>query len=354
MVEKVRVLVVDDSSFFRKRIRHELEPGGDILVVGEAANGREAVELAASLKPDLITMDVAMPLMDGISAVRKIMRSHPTDIMMFSALTREGARATLDALDAGAVDFLAKQDGLNGTSDASSGSHLRDRVITITRSPRAPEASSTVPNGMPPVRKAPEVPAHSSERRRHPPGLVVIGASTGGPVAVQRVLAGLPAGYPFPVLVAVHMPAEFTPTFAERLDTVCRVKVKHADDMDALTPGRVLIAPGGMQTLVESRHGELRVKIKEGGDQLYRPSVDILFGSAARALGDAAQAVVLTGMGSDGTEGARLLKQRGASVWSQDQATSVVYGMPYSVVKAGYADRVMSLGEIGAALSGLA
>ena len=140
MVEKVRVLVVDDSSFFRKRIRHELERVGDIQVAGEAANGREAVELAAKLKPDLITMDVAMPLMDGISAVREIMRSSPTDIVMFSSLTREGARATLDALEAGAVDFLAKQDGLTGGTGTPHGANLRERVMTITRGQQAHKA----------------------------------------------------------------------------------------------------------------------------------------------------------------------------------------------------------------------
>ena len=167
--------------------------------------------------------------------------------------------------------------------------------------------------GVPPMRP---LSASFSRPIAHRPGtleLVAIGASTGGPVAVQRVLSALPADYPCPVLVAVHMPAEFTPTFAERLDSICSVKVAQASDQDMLLPGQALIAPGGMQTLVESHAGGLRVKIKPGGDQLYKPSVDIMFGSVARALGDAAHAVVLTGMGADGTEGARLLKERGSS-----------------------------------------
>jgi len=351
MVEKVRVLVVDDSSFFRKRIRHELERTGEITVTGEAANGREAVDMAGRLNPDLITMDVAMPLMDGISAVREIMRSRPTDIIMFSALTREGARATLDALDAGAVDYLAKQDGIGCGLVKNSGGDLCDRVISIAQAKHVRKRPMI--GGMPPVRP---LSASFSKPITHRSGaleLVAIGASTGGPVAVQRVLAALPADYPCPVLVAVHMPAEFTPTFAERLDSISRVKVAQASDKDALSPGQALIAPGGMQTLVESHAGGLRVNIKPGGDQIYKPSVDIMFGSAARALGDAAHAVVLTGMGADGTEGARLLKERGSTVWSQDQATSVVYGMPFSVAKAGHTDRVMALDEIGPALSGL-
>lgn len=350
MVEKVRVLIVDDSSFFRKRIRHELERTGEILVAGEATNGREAVQMAASLRPDLITMDVAMPLMDGISAVREIMRVHPTRILMFSALTREGAQSTLDALEAGAVDFMPKQGGING-SGGTTGASLCERVIGIARSMRVRQAH---PVGSPaPVQAAPAPFSRPQEHRRGALQLVVIGASTGGPVAIQRVLSELPADYPHPVLIGVHMPAEFTATFAERLDSVCRIRVKHAAHGDLLSPGQVLIAPGGKQTLVERYARSIRVRIEPGGDQLYKPSVDILFGSAARALNEGTQAVVLTGMGADGTEGARLLKERGSSVWCQDQATSVVYGMPFSVAKAGHTDRVMPLDDIGVALAGL-
>lgn len=338
MVDKIRVLVVDDSSFFRTRIRQELERTGAIEVAGEAVNGAEAVRQAASLRPDLITMDVAMPVMDGISAVREIMRASPTAVVMFSALTRDGAKATLEALEAGAVDFLPKQPG--ALVGEGNGMGLSDRVISIARHKGA--------------RRAPAPAPAAARRRRGQPRLVVIGASTGGPVAIQKVLAALPAAYPYPVLVAVHMPAEFTPTFAERLDSLCPLQVKQAVDGDELRPGRALIAPGGMQTLVESAGGRLRVKVLADPQRLYKPSVDITFGSAARALGEAVQAVILTGMGADGTEGARLLKERGAAVWSQDQATSVVYGMPQSVARAGYSDRVLPLEEIGPALDGLA
>ena len=354
MVAKVRVLIVDDSTFFRKRIRQELERTGEIQIAGEAANGREAVEMAARLKPDLITMDVAMPLMDGISAVREIMRDNPTNIIMFSALTRDGARATMEALDAGAVDFLAKQGGLQGDAAGVAGNgSLSDRVISIARSKRARRQAARM--HAPTIQAPPPPsPARRSSRRQQLPKLVLIGASTGGPVAIQRVLAQLPVNYPCPVLTAVHMPAEFTATFAERLDTVCMIKVKLAADGDYLRPGQVLIAPGGMQTAVESRGSQMQVKITPGGEQIYKPSVDLMFASAAQTVGEGVLAVVLTGMGSDGTEGARALKTRGSSVWSQDQATSVVYGMPYSVAKAGFTDRVLPLEEIGGALSGLA
>ena len=354
MVAKVRVLIVDDSTFFRKRIRQELERTGEIEIAGEAANGREAVDMAARLKPDLITMDVAMPLMDGISAVREIMRENPTNIIMFSALTREGARSTMEALDAGAVDFLAKQGGLQGSGDGNgSGTSLSDRVISITRSKRSRRQATRKHAPLNTTITPPPV-VRSSGRRTPPPKLVLIGASTGGPVAIQQVLAQLPTNYPYPIVTAVHMPAEFTATFAERLDTVCTIGVKLAEDGDFLRPGKVLIAPGGMQTEIELRGKQMQVKVSAGGSHIYKPSVDLMFSSAARAMREGVLAIVLTGMGADGTQGARVLKESGSSVWSQDQATSVVYGMPYSVAKAGFTDRVLPLEEIGGALSGLA
>jgi two-component system chemotaxis response regulator CheB len=345
MVEKVRVLVVDDSAFFRKRIREELGGSGDIEIVGEAANGREAVEMAGRLKPDLITMDVAMPEMDGIAAVREIMRAHPTRIIMISALTSEGARATLEALDAGAVDFMAKQQGLG----ADKASALHTRIIDITRS--RPVSGPDAVHRVADARIERKVASNQHALR---PGLILIGASTGGPVAIQRVLATLPANYPYPLLVAVHMPAEFTATFAERLDHLCSLKVRLATDGEELRAGTALIAPGGQQTLVESHQGRKRVRIRPGGEQIYKPSVDLTFGSAARALDGDSLAVVLTGMGTDGTDGARMLKDRGGSVWSQDEQSSVVYGMPFSVAKAGLSDRVLALDDIGEALQGLA
>lgn len=346
MAAKVRVLIVDDSTFFRKRIREQLERNAEVAVIGEAVNGREAVELAMSLNPDLITMDVAMPLMDGIAAVREIMHRKPTDILMVSALTRDGAKATLDALEAGAVDFLTKQGGFGESGEDATTISLGDRVINIARRKRERRVVAPVPK--------PPVHTPAPEKRNGSLRLVIIGASTGGPVAVQSVLSALPANYTYPVLVAVHMPGEFTATFAERLNGICRIDVAQAVDGATLSPGRVLIAPGGMQTLVECRGGRSVVRVMPGGDQLYRPSVDLTFGSAARALGNGVQAVVLTGMGSDGTEGARMLRERGSSVWSQDQASSVVYGMPYSVAKAGHSSRVLALTDIGSALAGLA
>lgn len=348
--EKVRVLVVDDSAFFRSRITRLLEETGEILVVGQAGDGRQAVEEAERLRPDLITMDVEMPVLDGISAVRRIMARHPTDIIMFSSLTRDGARATLDALDAGAIDFLAKQADLSASGTRSAGQLLRERILQLVAKRRGRHArlgSAERPHFELQVSKRGATVASPSAAAE----LVVIGASTGGPVALQRVLTALPRGLRVPVLVAVHMPAAFTNTFAERLNGLCQLEVTEASDKEPLRPGTVLIAPGGRQTLVEGRPGALWVSVQDSADQLYKPSVDLCFGSAARVLGDRVLALVMTGMGADGRQGARALKQRGAQVWSQDAASCVVYGMPQAVERDGLSDRVLALDAIGPALA---
>lgn len=347
MRQRVRVLVVDDSAFFRNRIAQALRETGEIEVVGQAADGRQAVELVGRLHPDLITMDVEMPVMDGISAVHQIMQRRPTDIIMFSSLTREGAKATLDALDAGAVDFISKHADPSLDGGRSSSAILRDRVLTI-----ASRRSLRQATGYQPVSGASrrEV-AHNRSNVHGAVKLVVIGASTGGPVALQRVITSLPRDFMPPVLVAVHMPAAFTPTFAERLHKQSRLDVAEARDQDRLRPGHVLLAPGGLQTQVEGYTGDLWVSVKDSGDQLYKPSVDLCFESAARVIGKSVLAIVLTGMGADGKQGVQQLKQQGAQVWSQDAESCVVFGMPQAVESAGLSDRVLSLDAMGPALA---
>lgn len=338
MAEPVRVLVVDDSSFFRKRIRHCLEVSEDITIVGEAADGEEGVRLTRELSPDLVTMDVAMPVLDGISAVRRIMAEHPTDILMFSALTREGAQSTLDALDAGAVDFISKSAG-EMAQGRSNKSVFLQRVLDIVRSRGTRRAAR-------PKRGAGASPAASKANTE----LVVIGASTGGPVAVQEVLTRLPADFPVPIVVAVHMPKAFTGAFAERVDGQAQIWVREAEDGDLLQPGCALVAPGGRQTRVQRVGRSLRIAVDDGGDLLYKPSVDQMFASAAESVGAGVLAIVLTGMGSDGAAGAQRLKQGGARVWAQDEASSVVYGMPAAVARNGSADRILPLAQIADAL----
>lgn len=364
----VRVLVVDDSGFFRRRLCEILSADALIEVVGTAVDGADGVKKAAQLQPDVITMDIEMPVMDGITAVRRIMAARPTPVLMFSSLTQEGAQATLNALEAGAADFLPKQFEDIAKDREEAKQLLCSRVRALARKQMAvprPAVAATVqtagvvaPGARPvaakPVaaRPAPVAAKVEPVRRGHHQ-VVVIGTSTGGPVALQQVLTKLPANFSVPILLVQHMPASFTPAFAERLNQMCALNVKQAEDGDALMPGTVLLAPGGRQLLVEQRNGMVRARVIDGDPTMhYRPSVDITFASVAKAYAGRALAMVLTGMGADGREGARLLKQGGATVWAQDEQSCVIYGMPAAVVDAGLADRVLALNDIGPTLAG--
>ncbi|MGP9830878.1 protein-glutamate methylesterase/protein-glutamine glutaminase [Marinobacter sp. NSM] len=376
----VSVLVVDDSGFFRKRLTEILTASGQIEVVGAATNGREGVELAEKLRPDVITMDYEMPVMDGISAVREIMKKHPTPVLMFSSLTYEGARVTLDALEAGAVDFLPKNFEEIARDTSQLQKILIDRILDVAGSkpsgrsaapvarPAAPRSGGARPAApQPPERPArpvtrdrsapvqpeptrqPEAPRRPSRKAapRHY-SVVAIGTSTGGPVALQKVLTALPASFPAPIVLVQHMPASFTPAFAERLNKLCRIQVKQAEDGDILKPGHALLAPGGKQMMIENRGGQARVRILPGDERLnYKPCVDVTFGSLARSFPGKTLGVILTGMGADGKEGCRMMKQSGSVVWSQDEKSSVIYGMPMAVAKAGLSDEILPLDEVG-------
>ena len=371
----VSVLVVDDSGFFRKRLTEILNASEGITVIGVASNGREGVEMAEKLRPDVITMDYEMPVMDGISAVREIMRTRPVPVLMFSSLTYDGARVTLDALDAGAVDFLPKnfEDIAKDSSELQK--ILRDRILDVARSrpstsrpappQRArPEPPASIPNtptvtpGQPvaprpvarPTPPVPEAPARTSHRKTPPRHyqVVAIGTSTGGPIALQKVLTVLPANFPAPLVLVQHMPASFTPAFADRLNKLCQIEVREAVEGDMLRPGLALLAPGGKQMMIENRGGQGRVRILPGDERLnYKPCADVTFGSLARSFPGKTLGVILTGMGSDGKEGCRMMKESGSVVWSQDEKTSVIYGMPMAVAKAGLSDEVLPLQEVG-------
>ncbi|MCF7498582.1 chemotaxis response regulator protein-glutamate methylesterase [Pseudoalteromonas sp. L1] len=366
----VKVLVVDDSSFFRRRVSEILEQDSNIQVVGFAVNGREAVDKAKELRPDVITMDVEMPVLDGISAVKEIMAATPTPILMFSSLTRDGATATLDALDAGALDFLPKkfEDIARNNEDAIA--LLQNKVKEIGRRrisrftrpapPPRPASTSTRSGGIVQPdrsfsRPAP-APASSTSNVRASGKqyqVVAIGTSTGGPVALQTILTQLPANFPHPILLIQHMPAAFTPAFAARLNGLCKIKVKEAQQGDRLVPGTAYLAPGGQQMLVEGRGSSRTLRVFEDDSPriTYKPSVDVTFASAAKAFGGDVLAVVLTGMGADGRDGARMLKQAGATIWAQDEKTSVVYGMPQAVANAGLASESLALNDVAARLT---
>ncbi len=335
----IRVLVVEDSGFFRRRIIAMLESDSRIEVAGEAVNGLEAVSQLERLRPDVITMDIEMPLMDGISAVRKIMSSRPTPILMFSILTTEGARATLEALEAGAMDFIPKR-----FSEVTGGAEELARQLcakVVALGSARPQLSRTGP-ATPAVQRL----ATASGGRRY--RLVALASSTGGPAALPKVLSTLPADFPVPLLIAQHMPANFTPAFAQRLDQQCAISVRHAEDGEPLRPGTALLAPGGRQMTVERQGRQHVVRIGDGDPGLnYRPSADVMFSSAAEQYGSQVLSIILTGMGADGREGARLLKQGGATVWAQNRDSSVIYGMPGAVAKANLTDRILDLEEIG-------
>ncbi|MFM5351675.1 protein-glutamate methylesterase/protein-glutamine glutaminase [Aeromonas dhakensis] len=353
----IKVLVVDDSSFFRRRVSEIITQDPMLTVIDTAQNGREAVEKAQQLRPDVITMDIEMPVMDGISAVREIMAKCPTPILMFSSLTHEGAKATLDALDAGALDFLPKKFEDIARDKDEAVRLLQQRVKEISRKrflmsaparPKAPEPVARTPLNAPrqaePQRTAPVAAFKRSGKSYQ---LVAIGTSTGGPVALQNVLTKLPGDFPHPILLIQHMPATFTAAFAARLNGLCQIGVKEAEDGDVLKPGHAYLAPGGKQMLLEGRGAGARIRIVDGNDKVnYKPCVDITFASAAKTYADKVLAIVLTGMGADGRDGARLLKEQGSTIWAQDEASCVVYGMPQAVAKAGIATESLPLDRV--------
>ncbi|UPR55950.1 chemotaxis response regulator protein-glutamate methylesterase [Vibrio sp. ED004] len=363
----IKVLVVDDSSFFRRRVSEIINSEARLEVIDVAVNGKEAVEKAKKLRPDVITMDIEMPVMDGITAVREIMAASPTPILMFSSLTHDGAKATLDALDAGALDFLPKkfEDIARNRDDAVA--LLQQRVIQIAakrafmrRTPVAPRATATTSTSTPlrqPMSAATSAatssvkPAVASAAKFRASGkkyqLTAIGTSTGGPVALQKILTRIPANYPHPIVLVQHMPATFTAAFASRLNTLCKIEVREAQDGDVLKPGVAYLAPGGKQMMVDGRPGSARLRIIDGGDRMnYKPCVDVTFGSAAKIYGDKVLSMILTGMGADGREGSRMLKTAGSTIWAQDEDSCVVYGMPQAVAKAGISTEDLPLDRI--------
>lgn len=365
-----KVLIVDDSVLYRRHVRNLLSQDKDLEVVGEAGNGREALAKVIALNPDVVTMDVEMPFMDGISATKMIMRQHPVPILMFSSLTRAGAQATLDALEAGALDYLPKSaDDLHESRHASEDLlRLKVRLLArrrpyVLRMAQNQSSSASSSSSTPFMRSSSMLtgrtevsvmPSTTSVRRsgKHYQ-CVAIGASTGGPVALQKVLTALPANFPVPILLVQHMPGTFTQAFAQRLDGHCNIRVKEAEQGDILTPGCAYLAPGGRQMLLETRHGQTRILIVDAPAEdniTYKPSVDLTFSSVSKVFGGKVLAIILTGMGADGREGCRELKQLGATIWAQDQLSCVVYGMPQAVASAGIAEKSMAIDDIGACI----
>jgi two-component system, chemotaxis family, protein-glutamate methylesterase/glutaminase len=347
----LRVLVVDDSAFNRRNIADIVASGPDIELVGKAGDGEEALRLANALKPDLITLDLEMPRMDGFTFLRILMARQPTPVIVVSSYSQK--ENVFKALELGAVDFVAKPDR-HVTPDST---ELRDQILSklqmvrglhpmLARAARPPIASRISFTNEAPAQTVPATPRH----------VVVIASSTGGPTALLEIFGKLPPRACSAIVVAQHMPDKFTRTFAERLDRKGSCRVTEAQDMDPLGAGMGAICPGRQCIEIEAMGAtpgfRLRVVAPGPGDR-YVPSADRLFRSAARVLGQRSIGIILTGMGDDGVEGARTIRQAGGTIIAESQETAVVYGMPGAAVRAGVANQSLALGQIGDYLAGL-
>ncbi len=341
----IRVLVVDDSAFMRKALSIMLEEDPEITVAGFARDGLEAIEQVKKLRPDVVTLDIEMPRLDGISAVRRIMKEQPTPVLMVSSLTTEGAQATMDAMQAGAVDFIPKQMSYVSLDFVKVKQDLLAKIKAVGRSrARIYRRASATAAAAPPV----------VGRGVRKPGarLVAIGVSTGGPFSLQKVVPLLPPEFSAPVVIVQHMPPKFTKSLADRLDGMSPLHVVEAEQGMVLERGCVYIAPGGLHLVFRRQGGRVLIDTPEQpAESLHRPSVDVMFSSAAATFGGSVLAVVMTGMGKDGLLGGKKLKDVGGVMIAQDEESSVVYGMPRAVVEAGVADAVVPLDRIAETIS---
>ena len=375
----IRVVIADDSAFMRMVLSDMFRKQPDFEVIGVAVNGKEAVEKVKTLKPDLVTMDVNMPVMDGLQALEAIMKDCPTPVIMFSSLTQDGAMATIKALSSGAVDFVSKvggsiskvdtvEDEILAKARAAVGAKeiVRKSVIAPPLSPPKPKetGSASAPvmrriqlplrGGGAPVSSPPKLTPHAVPSTHIPSAggsgrkLVVLGCSTGGPKALQTVVAGLPRNLPCGVLIVQHMPPGFTKSLADRLNEISQISVKEAENHDMIKAGQVYIAPGNYHMTVANGGREI-VLNQDPPIGTLRPAADVLFRSAA-PLGRDIVSVILTGMGSDGALGMKEIKKTGGYVIAESEETAIVYGMPKAVVDLGLADEIKPLQDIAGAI----
>jgi len=367
-MDPIRVLIVDDSPFMRKALERMLVAAEDIVVVGSARDGEDALVKIPELKPDIVTLDVEMPRMDGLTCLKHIMQRHPLPVLMVSSQTQDGATATMEALASGALDFIPKESSLASGAILQIQQDLQEKVRKLSRSPRfarqriqpTPPPAAAASLGMPSVGGLAPRPMPVPARPAAPSGtfaagamadLLTIGCSTGGPKALQDLLPGLPASLPVPCLIVQHMPATFTKAFADRLDGLCQVKVKEAEHGEVLRAGTVYIAPGGIHMLYRNRGGQGVVELSpEPAASLHRPSVDVLFQSIVEQAPRQVLAMILTGMGSDGARGMEQLKAKGAYTLGESEESCVVYGMPKAAFERGCVDLQLPIHEMPAVL----
>lgn len=333
----VKVLIVDDSAVVRRLLTRELEAAPGIVVVGTAPDPYVARDMIVDLRPDVLTLDVEMPRMDGISFLRRLMRHYPMPVIIVSSLTPAGSESALEALEAGAVDVVAKPGPAYSVNQMGADLARRIRAAAVTDVKRLVPAER-------------QAPVERLSLTRTTAQVVAIGASTGGTSALERLLRAMPPTAPG-IAIVQHMPAQFTAAFAKRLDGVCAIDVREAADGDTLTAGRALIAPGNRHMVVQRSGALYRVRIKDGPPVCYnRPSVDVLFRSVARSVGRNAIGVILTGMGSDGAEGMAEMHALGAHTIAQDEASCAVFGMPKEAIRCGGVDQVLPLDSVAAAI----
>ncbi len=344
MSAQIKVLVVDDSTLVRKIVTDSLESDPQIKVIGHADNGETAVKLVKELDPDVVTMDIEMPVMDGLSALRAIIATNPKPVIMLSVFTQHGAEETFKALEYGAVDFIPKPSSMVSLTLNDIGELLRTKVKSVCQSKvessDAPLRKKTVVT----VDRKPVVPV---EMKGSSSRVVGIGTSTGGPAALMHVFTNIPPGFPSSILVVQHMPEGFTKAFAERLDAMSSLKVKEAQDMDPVLPGCAFVAPGNMHIAIEEKSSRHYVRVFQGEKVSgHRPSIDVLFESMASITGRNTVAVIMTGMGRDGADGITKIKEAGGKTIAQNEETSIVYGMNRVAVEKGGIDDVVPLSEI--------
>ena len=341
-MKKIRVLNVDDSALMRQVLASLLAKDPEIEVIGSAPDPYVAREKIKALNPDVITLDVEMPRMDGITFLEKLMRGHPMPVVMVSSLTEAGCQTTLRALELGAVDFITKPkiDLREGMDEVA-----QDLIAKV----KAAACAKVKPDAVGAKRETKPLTAGSAMIKTTDT-IIAIGSSTGGTEAVKEVLEVLPPNTP-PVLITQHMPERFTKTWADRMNGLCRISVKEAEDGDSVLPGHALVAPGGYHMALERSGARYTVRINQDAPvNRHRPSVDVLFASVARYAGANAVGVILTGMGGDGAKELLTMKQAGAFTIAQDEASCVVFGMPKEAIKLGGVDKVLPLGDIAGAI----
>jgi len=351
----IKVLIVDDSAFMRSALTRMMAEDPEIMVVGSARDGHEGLEKVRQLNPDVITLDVEMPGMDGLTMLDSLMKTTPKPVLMVSSLTLEGAEATLTAMDRGALDFIPKYQEGSGSLD-SLRQELNSKIKAVARRGRfmrlntdrtgrqSPTFSVGRSTGFSAADAAPSSASPPVRRTRPTRDMVAIGVSTGGPPAVQKVLSALPANFPACILIAQHMPASFTGAFAKRLDAMCKLTVKEAQSGDKLSAGMAYVCPGGKHIRVDLRGPLPQLTVTPDPiTALYKPSANVLMESVGQSMGRRTVGVTMTGMGNDGVEGSRVLRQKGGYLIAQNEASCVVYGMPKAVVEAGLADEIVGL-----------